>query len=284
MKQIDLHIHTNASDGEHSPKEIIDIAISKNMKAIAITDHDTIAGIKSALDYVKSKEIEFVPGIEIGCDEPKLDFLDIHVIGLFINPDEEGLISGLEWLKQQRIIQKKEIIKKLNKLGYEISFEELVKEAGDSFGRPHLAKILLRKYPKKFKSFKQIFDELLGKNGIAYVFQNKYNLQQVIKIIKNAGGIPILAHPGIHFKDYEELINLFIQKGGKGIEIDYDYENINGLNKEDTEKLINNLKEIAINKNLLISGGSDFHGTIRSTQIGDNGINELEYLKLKSNL
>lgn len=88
MKFIDLHIHSNSSDGQFSPSEIIDIAIRKKMKAIAITDHDTIDGLKEAIEYSKDKSIEFVPGVEIKCDEPKLGFFNVHVIGLFINPNK----------------------------------------------------------------------------------------------------------------------------------------------------------------------------------------------------
>ena len=149
--KIDLHLHSTASDGRLSPKEIIDLALQKKIPAIAITDHDTIEGNKEALEYAKGKDIEFVPGIEITITPPRT-CKELHVVGLFIDSEDKEFND----LKKRHLIYSentaKKIIKKLNNLGYKITFEELLEETnGEHLGRPWLAKILMRKYPEEFK-------------------------------------------------------------------------------------------------------------------------------------
>ena len=269
IPMIDLHIHTNASDGEPSPKELIDKAISKGIKIIAITDHDSVSGIQEALDYSKNKEIEVVPGVEISCDEEEVGFFDVHILGLFIDHKNKELNDLLTKLKQERIIQKKEIIKKINDLGYDITFEELKKETGDSFGRPHIAKILMRKYPN-FSSVSQVFSELIGKGKRAYVDQKKCLIKEAIEVIKKAGGIAILAHPAVfRLKDVPELIDLFLKSKGDGLEVYYPYDKIYNIDKKESEERMGLIKKIAEEKNLLISGGSDYHGSVRLTSLGE---------------
>lgn len=278
MKSIDLHIHSRASDGDLNPKELVDLAVKKGMKAIAITDHDTLSGLGEAIDYGKDKGIIIVPGIELGCDELELGLSDIHIVGLFIDYKNKELIEMINWLKEARIIQKKKILDKLKDLGYEISFEELAKEVGDSFGRPHIAKILIRKYNLVWED---IFDRLLGSKGRAFVLQEKPTIAEAIQVIKNAGGIAILAHPGIYLQDSEKILKEFIKHGGDGIEVNYPYSNINEIDKKTEDELINKFKKIADEKRLLISGGSDFHGHIRPVEIGMQGIDEEEFEEME---
>ena len=123
MKKIDLHLHTTASDGTLSPKEIVDYAIKKDMKAIAITDHDSIAGVKEALEYSKDKKLIVVPGVEMGCDNSEFGDYEIHIVGLFIDYNNKELNKFLKQVENWSEEQKAQIIEKLNKLGYEISLE-----------------------------------------------------------------------------------------------------------------------------------------------------------------
>jgi len=282
MKKIDLHIHTSASDGDFSPKEIIDLAEKRGMKIIAITDHDTLAGIEEARDYAVNKNIEVTPGIEISCESEELKLQDIHILGLFVNQKNEELNELVEKLKKENLKQKEGIIKNLRNLGFDISIEEVKKEFGESLSRPNIAKILIKKYPEKFKEVMQVFHELIGKGKKAFVEQRQALMDEAIKSIHSAGGVAILAHPGIYIDKSKELIEKFIKTSGDGIEVEYPYEIVRGIEKEMSDKLNKKFRGIAESKNLLISGGSDFHGpSVRAVEIGDKGIDDEEFKKLK---
>ena len=206
MFKIDLHVHTTASDGELSSREIIDLAIQKDIKVIAITDHNSISGIKEALKYSNEKDIEVIPGVEISCEFE--DYPEVHIVGLFIDYNNKEL----------------------------------------------------EKFSKK----------------------EKFSIKQAIELIKNAKGIPILAHPGVYLNNSEKIIKEFIENDGKGIEINYPYDKIYGLDKEKMELRNLGFKKIVEEKGLIISGGSDFHGRKRKVEIGEQGINDEEFMKLTS--
>jgi len=265
MRKIDLHTHTNASDGEFSPEKLIDMAIEAGLKAIAITDHDAIASCEKAIEYAKEKDIEIIPGIEISCSKERFDF-EVHVIGLFIDYKDPNLIDFCNEIKQDRIIQKKEMIKKLQDLGYDITFEEAIKLAKHSFGRPHLAKILVKKYPKEFPDVRTVFDKYLGDGKPAYVERKeKISIKEAIELIKKSKGIPILAHPGVYTKQGgEQMTHYFIELGGEGIETYYPYEYINKVSGEVSKEMNEFFKKLAEKEDILQSGGSDFHGEIRA--------------------
>lgn len=280
MKKIDLHMHTNFSDGDYSPEKLIDYAIEKGLTTIAITDHDVIGALSKALEYAKDKEITVIPGVELTCQQGELELGSIHVLGYFINYNNNELKQTLEWLKEARVKQKRAIIEKLNALNYDITFEELKKEANESLGRPHIAKILMRKYP--FNSVSEVFDELIGHGKKAYVKQEKISIKKSIDIIHNAGGIAILAHPGIYNLEVtDKLIDLFIKYGGDGLEVYYPYNKICSIPKEASDKIIQIIKDKAIQHNTLITGGSDFHGPSRPVEIGEEGITEKYFILLK---
>ncbi len=285
MKPIDLHIHTNKSDGELSPKEVVDLAIKKGLRAIAITDHDVVDGVQEAIEYAKDKDIEIIPGIEIGCDESDIGFKEVHVVGLFVDHKNKDLVKFTDGIKNQRINQKKNMIDKLQKLGYDITFEEVAKSVGGAFGRPHISKLLIEKYPEQFSSIKDVFDRYLGVGKPAYVDRgNKNTMKDAISIIKKAGGISFLAHPGVYKKeDSMELIKVFKSLGGNGIETYYPYHIIcPGLkiDEEENLKMIGFYQNVLKSMNLLESGGSDFHGSDRDTfgnvRIGRDVLERLE--------
>ncbi len=280
--KIDLHCHTNASDGQLSSTEIIKWAIDKGLPAISITDHDTLNGLDEAIKFSKGKNIEFISGIELSCDEDNLESDEIHIVGLFINPKNKGLMEMTKISDKARGLQKKEIIRKLNDLGFDINFEEIVEEAnGGTLGRPHIARVLIKKYPEKYKTTDDIFSELLRKEGRAFVKQKGFSLKEIISAIKDAGGISILAHPGFLGKNYKMVIDKFVENGGNGIEVDYPYEYSENFNKNDSKIMIEKFRKIAKDSNLLISGGSDFHLKNRSVMIGDFGISKYEFERMK---
>lgn len=268
--KIDLHCHTLASDGELSAEELVGLAIKKGMKAIAITDHDSLGSLKKAIEYSKGRNIEVIPGIEISCEDNIFNYDKIDVLGLFVDYDNKPLINLVENTNKKRDENKNKIIKKLNNLGFEIDFEEVKKTAKGTFGRPHIAKFLMKKYPDKFASVKDVFDKYIGAGKPAFVKPEKFTtIKNAAGIIRQSGGVSILAHPGIYPKeDSIKLIDYFVDNGGQGIETYYPYHIICpdlNLDEKGNNKLINFYKGIAKSKNILESGGGDFHGKYRPT-------------------
>ncbi|PIN75783.1 hypothetical protein COV17_03500 [Candidatus Woesearchaeota archaeon CG10_big_fil_rev_8_21_14_0_10_36_11] len=287
MTKVDLHAHTNESDGELSPKEFVDQAISCGLKAVAITDHDTIYGCAQAVEYAKDKDIEIIPGIEISCTDKEKGFVEIHVIGLCIDYMDKDFITFCEKVRGERIGQKKRMIEKLQELGFDITFDEVVRIANYSFGRPHVAAILMKKYPDRFPDMKSVFDQYLGNDRPGFIAREFYpTIGEAITLITNAGGVPILAHPGVYDEvRVIELIEYFVSLGGKGIETYYPYDKINRISKEDSDRLNVQFKEYAEKHSLLQSGGSDFHGPKRKPVVlGELDIfyDVLEKIKSKS--
>jgi len=277
MNKIDFHIHSTNSDGALSLTQLIKLARKKKIPAIAITDHNkTYREIKK---YSNIQGIELVSGIEITVTPPE-DVKELHVVGLFIDEKNKLLSELSEKNRFQSINTAKKIIKKINEAGYKISFEELEKETkGEHHGRPFMAKILMRKYPEKFQERYQVFDELLGQKGKAFVKPQGTELQQAIKLIHNAGGIAIIAHPWYLGDGMEKIINKFRSLGGDGIEVSC------SRSKRIPRGMEKKLRNIARKNKLVISGGSDFHGADskdHNEEIGTRGISKKEFEYLKS--
>ena len=249
MSNIDLHIHTTHSDGTFSPRRIVDYALSKKMKAIAITDHNSISGVSPAIAYSKGKNIEIVSGVEIDCYESTLNVI-IHVVGLFIDQNNKDLINNLK--KQKRKL-----------------FNYLIRAIKVFLKKTIFSSLLIK--------LKKIF---MNKKPVAIPF---LSLEKTIKIINSSGGIAILAHPGMINKEkLDFLIKLFKEYGGKGIEVYYPYNKIYEFNEIKAKETISRIKKIAKKENLLFLGGSDFHGYGRNVDIGEAGISNLEFERLKA--
>jgi len=276
MAKIDLHMHSTKSDGEFSPKELIDIAVKKGISAISITDHDKATANNEAKIYAKEKGMEYISGIEITITPPE-EVKELHIVGLFIDSENEEIKKISERHKEYAINTAKKIIEKLNELQYDITFEELLEETnGKHFGRPFIAKILMRKYPEKFKERKQVFNELLGKQGKAFVRPKGTELKEAIEIIHNTGGIAIVAHPWYLGEKMLEILEKFISLNGDGIELDYKPKQ---TIPEETSQILQNFIE---KHNLIVSGGTDFHEIKDGEkEIGDSGLTKKEFEKLK---
>ncbi len=247
MKFYDLQVHTTASDGKLSSKEIVDLAIKRGMKAIAITDHDTIEGAEEAINYSEGKDIEIIAGIEVGCKEPGFDS-PIDVIGLFIDYKDEKLNSFIREIKSARMREERNIIRRIN--------NPIFKKISESDR-------------KLIKTLKKMF-----------VPRKKSSLMEAVDIIKSSGGIPVLAHPARYGNEMINIINRFSSAGGKGIEADYPYNKVIGISNKINEKI----RKIAGKKRLLISGGSDFHYFNHGGDIGECGVSDEEFEKLKKSL
>jgi len=258
-RRIDLHIHSTASDGTYSPKEIIALAERINLAAIAITDHDTIDGSKEAIVAGTPPGLKLLTGVEISAAPPP-SFLcsgSFHILGYSFRLDDPLLNQALSKLQQARKYRNPAIIKLLNNLGINISIQEVVELAGDGqTGRPHIARLMLEK--GFVGSINEAFDKYLGKGKPAYVDKYRIECGNVIEIIISAGGIPVLAHPALieisNGRQFEELIVELKEMGLKGIEAYYPEHS-----KEQTSYYL----KLAKKHELLITGGTDFHGSLK---------------------
>lgn len=242
---VDMHTHTSYSDGLYRPKELIDRAIKKNLSGIAITDHDTIDALDEAMAYAKAKNFILVPGIEFGCEYHDKE---VHLLGYFIDPNHTDLIEATKQLKKSRIERGEKMVEKLVNLGFDLHIEDVKNLARDDYiGRPHIARALIEK--NYVKDINEAFDKYLKKGAVAYVERFQLSISESIQLIRNANGISVLAHPGL-IED-GSIIDPVISLGIEGIECFHSKHT-----EEDTRELL----ELAKNKNLIITGGSDFHG------------------------
>ena len=257
--RIDLHIHTTASDGTLTPSEVISLAQEIKLKAIAITDHDTLAGSKEALQAGIPPSIEFLTGVEISAGSPPFyaGSGSFHLLGYSIRLDDPALNQALEKLQLARKNRNPAIIGRLNELGIAITLDEVRREAGDGqLGRPHIAKQLVKK--GIVSSMNQAFDRYLGTDAPAYVDKYRIECGQAIELIVGAGGIPVLAHPGLlnckTSNQFDEVIAGMKEMGIQGVEVYY---------SEHSPEQTRLFAELAQRHELLLTGGTDFHGTIQ---------------------
>ncbi len=248
---IDLHIHTTESDGTLTPSQVVRYAKEKGLKAIAITDHDTIHGNEEAIKEGISAGVEVIPGVEISVDYSPGT---MHMLGYFITTEDPILNEKLTLLQDSRADRNPRIIEKLNKLGLSLTYDEVVQvSGGGQVGRPHMAQVLMKK--GYTKSIKEAFDKYLGKGAPAYLDKFRLSAVEAITMITDAGGIPVLAHPfTLYCKSSDELdalVEKLVNQGLQGLEVYY---------SEHDERKTSSYKLLAKRYNLAITGGSDFHG------------------------
>jgi len=256
---IDLHIHTTASDGTFTPEQVVSHAHQLKLKAIAITDHDTLAGSKEALGSGIPPSLGFLTGVEISSSPPPFypGSGSFHLLGYSIRLDDPKLNRTLEKLQQARKNRNPAIINRLNELGISITLDEVRREAGEGqLGRPHIAQLMVKK--GAVASIDEAFDRFLGTGKPAYVDKQRVECFKAIEMILSAGGVPVLAHPGL--LDYktenqlDELIGKLKKTGIQGVEVFY-----SGHTPDQTRLYA----ELAKRHDLLMTGGSDFHGAIQ---------------------
>lgn len=250
---IDLHVHSTFSDGSMSPTELVLYAKRKGLLAIAITDHDTIDGIGEAISIGTQIGVEIVPGLELNV---KYDDYSVHLLGYFFRQSDEALHLTLERIQSGRMERNKIILANLEKFGVEIPLEGLEKVSGHGqSGRPHIAQLLVQK--GVVKNMDEAFERYLGKGGLAYAERAVLHADEAIKMICNAGGLPVLAHPQQlekSGKDVGHVIAKLRTMGLEGIEVYYPTHS-----RQFKKKLLVTAKKF----DLLITGGSDYHGSIR---------------------
>jgi predicted metal-dependent phosphoesterase TrpH len=255
--RIDLHLHTTYSDGSHPPAEVLQMARAANVTALAITDHDTVDGITDAIEAGGALGIEVIPGIELSAREPqRSQDTELHILGYFLDWQSLDLHAALAHLRTTRHTRNPQMVAKLNELGIDITYDDVLALAGNgAVGRPHIARVLMER--GYVRSAKEAFDRYLAAGAAAYVPRELPAPAEAIALIRAAGGVPVLAHPswlersdqGI-FKTCESLK----AEGLMGIEVHYSTHK-----PEQTAQYL----DTATRLELLITGGSDFHGVTK---------------------
>ena len=263
---IDLHAHTTVSDGGDDPRKLVRAASAAGLSAIAVTDHDNDAGCAEAIDEGTKLGVEVVPGVEISCDvedlaergfEPRAR-PTMHLLGYFIPQTNNELSEGLADLQYHRANRNRIIVDRLNELGVDISFEEVEAEAGgpgSQIGRPHFAAVMVRH--GAVPDYQAAFDEYLAKGAKAYIGRKLYRPVEAVELMTRAGVVPVLAHPltmNIPFDQIERFADELVEAGLKGIE---GYHGDWSLQEQAP------LRAYAERRDLIASGGSDYHGDMR---------------------
>ena len=255
MPYIDLHTHTTASDGTCSPTELVHLAKEKGLTAIAITDHDTVVGNTEGIVTGKELGITVIPGVEISA---KYHDYTMHILGYGFDSQNRPLLALLDRLKDSRHQRNPQIITKLHQLGVAITYDDVLAQAkGETVGRPHIASAMVRK--GMVRTIDDAFKRYLYDGGPAYVPKEIITPEEAFSIIIHAGGIPCLAHPwllkrGITIGEIEQVVQAMIPLGLKGIEAYY------GKSTPHQGSL---LQKLADKYQLIVVGGSDFHGANR---------------------
>lgn len=248
---LDLHIHTTASDGSLTPTQVVQLARKKGFSLIAVTDHDTMGGVAEALEAGKKYNVDVVPGVEISSGVT----LEVHMLGYGMSPDHPVMKAMMEDMRAARIERMERIIENLQKMGVPITVEEVEAVAGGAIGRPHIAQVLIAH--GLVPDVRTAFREYIGVGAKAYVERRKMTSEQVVANIRDAGGVPVLAHGGllrISEVELNQWIDSMAKKGLMGLEC---YHNAH------TPQMERLLRAAAERNGLLVTGGSDFHGASR---------------------
>jgi predicted metal-dependent phosphoesterase TrpH len=263
---IDLHAHTTVSDGGDSPSELVEKAARAGLAAIAVTDHDNDTGCNEAVEAGERLGIEVVRGVEISCDVE--DLADrgyspsqrptMHLLGYFIPAGDNPLSGGLADLQYHRANRNRLIVERLNELGVPLTFEEIENEAGGpgaQIGRPHFAAVMVRH--GAVPDYQTAFDDYLAKGAKAYISRKLYRPVDAVALMVSAGVVPVFAHPftlNLDSSELERFTDELVEAGLRGIE---------GYHGDWSEAHQAPLRDIGEARNLVVSGGSDYHGDMR---------------------
>ena len=250
MKAVDLHVHSTRSDGTYTPSELVSYAVQKELRAFALTDHDTIAGIEEAMLASKSQPVEVIPGIEFSTEYMGRD---IHIVGLYIPYTDPAFVNRLKDFQDSRILRNQKMCKALQDHGIDITYEKLIATYPDAvITRAHYADYLYRH--GYVKSTVEAFERYIGDHAPCFIPREKITPVEAVQFLRSHGAIPILAHPvlyGMNRKALETLVEQLTNAGLIGIEAIYSTY---------TPSDERDIRAIAKKYSLCISGGSDFHG------------------------
>ena len=248
---VDLHTHSTASDGSDTPTELVRKALELGLSAMALTDHDTVEGVREAIDAADGTDLELIPGTELSLEFPGGG---MHLVVLWLSPDEGPLQDRLGSLQEGRTGRNRRIIEKLGELGMPVTEEEINAEAGSgSVGRPHIAAVMVAK--DYVPDIKTAFDEWLANDKPAYVGRPRLNPEEAITLARESGAVPVLAHPhtlGINrAHEMASLLERLVGAGLVGLEANY-----SSYRRHERDGYAHLAKRFG----LIPSGGSDYHG------------------------
>jgi len=269
---IDLHTHTTFSDGTDTPTQLINKALAAGITTIALTDHDSISGWQEATTALRPG-ICLVPGAEVSCQT--LDGISVHILGFLFDSSNTELIDTLEKTRENRFGRMEKIIAKINEAGIEISMSEVLEQLSDgaTLGRPHLADALIKK--GVVASREEAFTQMLHNHSKYYVSHYSPTPEAVIKLIKDAGGVSVIAHPMASHRGRTISLDTFgslIQAGLDGIEVDH-----RDHSAEEKTQLISLAKE----SKLVMTGASDYHGNGKLNLLGEYTTEPAQWQKLE---
>ena len=248
MKYADLHVHTSESDGTFTPKQLVREALERGLSAIAIVDHDTVGGISEAEAAARGEDLEIIPGIELTAQH---DNQEIHILGYFLDCQNKALLEKLKLVQTNRIERVHKIVNNLEEEGVKLNAQVVFDISGKgTVGRMHIARALLKE--GWVTTTAEAFRKYIGDKSPAYVLGFNLSPDEAIKLIKGAGGVAVLAHPYMLRND--ELITELVGYGLQGIEVYY---------PEHSQSMVNFYLDLAKKLNLLVTGGSDFHGSVK---------------------
>ncbi len=250
MGRLDLHLHSTHSDGSQPPAEIIAMAHKADVRALAITDHDILTGLPDAVEAARPLGIDVIPGVEISS---RFDDDELHILGYYFDPADPTLLARLKTLRESRHRRNPLIVERLRDLGVSLTYDEVRELAGtDAVGRPHIARLLMEK--GHVKTAKEAFDRYLARGKAAYVARELPEPTEAIRWIRDAGGVAVLAHP-LWVKRTGEALRKLCEKlkeaGLGGIEVHYSTH---------TPQQTSDFLNLARHLDLLVTGGSDYHG------------------------
>jgi len=251
MGGIDLHTHTNRSDGTFTPPELVRLASRRGLEVVAITDHDTTEGLEEATGAGRDLGVEVVPGVELSAEHQGTS---VHVLCYWMDPEDEGLQAELVRLRSERFLRGEAMVEKLRSLGYPISFDRVREIAGSgNIVRPHVAQALVE--AGVVADEEEAFDRFIGDDGPAYVPKHALAPLDALALVRRAGGACVLAHPGMWSAEApvpEDLIEAMAEAGMAGLEADH---------SDHTPDQREHYRDLAKRLELIVTGGSDCHGT-----------------------
>lgn len=289
----DLHLHSTASDGTDAPHDLPRLARDAGLSAMALTDHDTTAGLPAAAQAAAAHDLAFVPGIELSADplldraaaraQPPRRLGTLHILGYFIRHDDEQLATVQQWLREARAQRNPEMIDRLNALGMKLDYEEVIAlaggpadgEDGDTIiGRLHIAELLVRKGYVKSKH--DAFRHYLGEGAKAYVRKDRLSAEKAIEAIHHAGGLALLAHPvQLGLPDHDALEHVVARLRDLGL------DGIETHHSDHRPRDVERFTALAQRFELLTCGGSDYHGTRKAVRLGQSRVPLAVYDQLR---
>jgi predicted metal-dependent phosphoesterase TrpH len=252
-RRVDLHAHTLYSDGVLTPEAVVARALERSLAALAITDHDSVEAVEPAR-VAAGSNLELVPGIEVSSS---LNGMDLHVLGYYIDPEDEELVRALARFREERLRRAMTMARKLGELGAPVDFEVVLELAGPGVvGRPHVAEALVR--AGHVETVEEAFRRFIGAQGEAFVPRPSFRPEDAISLIHAARGVSVLAHPGMSLPD--SLIEELAGAGLRGLEV---------WHPQHGALAVRRFRALARRLDLLETGGSDFHGWPRGTELGE---------------